>query len=446
MRINLPRPKLFSQVFREVTGAELDSNVHGIATNSREFKAGDLYIALKGKRTDGHTFLKELEIDGCTVALVSEKNNDLTSLKQVIVEDPLTTIGNIANKWRKQFQVSTLGITGTNGKTSTKDLVHHIFHPTQTVHATEKNFNTSIGLPLTILLQTEKHTISILEMGANQPGDISYLCRIAEPTHGLITNIAPAHLEGFGTVEEIAKEKGELFQSLEGGIAFVNQADDRIKNLSIAGDKISYGLSPDCDFPADIYQEKDGTLTLLINTEEVKTQSCNFSFAKNVLAAAAVAITMDVEWKTFQNRVLSFVQPEGRCQVKQFDDITVIDDTYNANLESTIASIDYLNAFSKNGRRFLVFGDMFELGTHSEIIHEKVGEKCSDAHLDGVFTIGTYTVHTDLRLENVEIHKHFKTKDELITQLKNTIRKGDKILFKGSRGMAMETVIQGVFG
>ena len=445
MRINLPRPDLFSQVFGEVTGTGLGSSVHGIATDSREFKAGDLYIALKGKRTDGHTFLKELEIDGCAVALVSEENNELLSLKQIIVEDPLTTIGTIANKWRKQFQVPTLGITGTNGKTSTKDLLHHVFQPTQMVHATEKNFNTSIGLPLTLLLQTERHTLSILEMGANQPGDISYLCRISEPTHGLITNIAPAHLEGFGTIEEVAKEKGELFQSLEDGISFVNQADDRIKNLSIAGDKISYGLSPDCDFPADIHQEKDGTLTLLINTEEIKTQSCNLSFAKNVLAAAAVAITMDVDWETFQNRVLSFVQPAGRCQVKHFDDITVIDDTYNANLESTIASIDYLNAFSKNGRRLLVFGDMFELGNHSEIIHEKVGEKCSDAHLDGVFTVGTFTVHTDLRLENVELHKHFTSKDELITQLKNTIRKGDKILFKGSRGMAMETVIQGVF-
>ena len=240
MRINLPRPDLFSQVFGEVTGTGLGSSVHGIATDSREFKAGDLYIALKGKRTDGHTFLKELEIDGCAVALVSEENNELTSLKQIIVEDPLTTIGTIANKWRKQFQVPTLGITGTNGKTSTKDLLHHVFQPTQMVHATEKNFNTSIGLPLTLLLQTEKHTLSILEMGANQPGDISYLCRISKPTHGLITNIAPAHLEGFGTIEEVAKEKGELFQSLEDGISFVNQADDRIKNLSITGDKILF--------------------------------------------------------------------------------------------------------------------------------------------------------------------------------------------------------------
>ena len=133
---------LFSQVFGEVTGTGLGSSVQGIATDSREYKADDLYIALKGKRTDGHTVLKALEIDGCAAALVSEENNELTSLKQIIVEDPLTTIGTIANKWRKQFQVPTLGITGTNGKTSTKDLLHHVFQPTQTVHATEKNFNT----------------------------------------------------------------------------------------------------------------------------------------------------------------------------------------------------------------------------------------------------------------------------------------------------------------
>ena len=446
MRINLPNPKLFSKLVSDVTGNKLDSPVLGVTTDSRDFKQGDFYIALEGERTDGHNYLPELESLGCTAALVSKRNDSLTSLKQVVVGNTVTTIGEIANLWQNQFHIPTIAITGTNGKTTTKDLLTHIFSASMNVHSTEKNFNTSIGLPLTLLMQTTAHSISILEMGANQPGDISYLCKITEPTCGLITNIAPAHLEGFGTVEEITKEKGELFQFLLDGYSFVNQADSKIKELPVPGNKITFGLTPDCDFPADIYEEKDGTLTLLINTEEVQTQSYNLSFAKNILAAAAISLTMKIDMETFQERILSFDPPKGRCEVKHFGDITVIDDTYNANLESTIASIDYLNAFSKNGRRILVFGDMFELGNQSQRIHQEVGEKCSDANLDGVFTVGPLSIHTDTQLKNIELHKHFDSKDDLTSQLKRIIKNGDKILFKGSRGMSMETIIQGVFG
>ena len=169
------------------------------------------------------------------------------------------------------------------------------------------------------------------------------------------------------------------------------------------------------------------------------------TFLKNVIAAASVSITLGVEWDIFRDRIITFDPPKGRCQVKQFNSITVIDDTYNANLESTIAALDYLMAFSGNGRKIFIFGDMFELGQDTELHHRKKGEKCKQTELDAVHLLGEKTLFTNMELNSSIIHRHYSSKNELITSLKESFKEGDKILFKGSRGMAMETVIQGVF-
>ena len=341
--------------------------------------------------------------------------------------------------------IPVLGITGTNGKTSTKELIKHVMNGNMNVHATEGNYNTSIGVPLTVFTMTSSHEISILELGANQKGDIRYLCEITKPNHGLITNIAPAHLEGFGSVEEIAKEKGELFLSLNKGFSFINNADEKVNTLPCSGKKISYGLTPTCDFPSDIISEDDGSLTLVIDSEEISTDSRNLTFLKNVIAAASVSITLGVEWDVFRDQILSFEPPKGRCQVTQFNSVTVIDDTYNANLESTIAALDYLIALGGNGRKIFIFGDMFELGQDTESHHRKIGEKCKQTELDAVYLLGEKTLFTDMELNSSTTHRHYSSKNELISSLTNSFKEGDKILIKGSRGMAMETIIQGIF-
>jgi len=360
------------------------------------------------------------------------------------VEDPLKAIGQIANAWRKQFSIPIIGITGSNGKTSTKELLSHVLKSSFSVHATKGNFNTSIGLPLTLLTLDESFGISIIEMGANRPGDIAYLCEIAEPTHGLITNISPAHLAGFGSLNMIAQTKGALFASLEKGISFVNLADEKIKSIPVVGEKITFGLTETCDFPVDIHQEKNGDLTLTIDSEEIQTKSQNLSFAKNIISTASIAITLGLSWGSFRENLRSFSPPSGRCQVKQFEDITVIDDTYNANLSSSLAALDYLQAFSGNGRRIFVFGDMFELGESAKAQHKKIGERCNLIGLDAVYTIGDETVFTDQMIDN-GFHQHFDEKEALVQSLKENLQSGDKILVKGSRGMAMEKIISGVF-
>ena len=444
MRIEIKNPERFSMVFESVTGQKLHHPVLGITTDSREVQDGDLYIALKGERVDGHTFLDSVEDSNAAGALVSQGNPNL-NLQQILVDDPQTMIGKIANAWRRQFDIPLIGITGSNGKTSTKDLLAHVLSNTYNVHATEGNFNTTVGLPLTLLQLDYENSISIIEMGASSTGEIGALCKIAEPTHGMITNIAPAHLEGFGSIETIVHEKRALFQALENGIAFVNMADDRVAKMEISGESVTFGLTPDCDFPADIHQENNGSLTLILDGHEIPTGSQNLSFIKNSIAVTAMAITLDVDWKDVIERIQSFSPPSGRCQVKQFEDVTVIDDTYNANLISSLAALDYLKAFAGNGRRIFVFGDMFELGPTSHEQHRRVGEKCTELELDGVFTLGENTVYTDSVINSGIDHQHFESHDAMIDSLKEMVHSGDKILFKGSRGMAMEKVIKGVF-
>lgn len=441
MRIDLPDPAGFAPLLEAVTGTSLKTPLSGVATDSRECRAGDLYVALVGQQVDGHQFLPQAFSAGAAAALVSKASGSAPG-REIRVPEPVAALGQVAARWRRKYPVPLLGITGSNGKTFTKDLLRHLLAPRYRIHATEGNYNTSIGLPLSLLGLTAEVTLAILEMGANQEGDVATLCDIAAPTHGLITNIAPAHLEGFGSLEAVARTKQALFDALPDGLAFVNRDDSWIRRMSLAGPAVTYGLTPDCDFPADLDKEADGTLTLTIAAEEVPTGSRNPSFAKNVIAAAVVARTLNLDWDTFRSRLKTFQPPPGRCQVKRFRDITLIDDTYNANLESTLAAIDYLTTFSGPGRRILVFGDMFELGTYAQEQHRQVGEKCLQAGLQVVLTVGPETRTTDAVLNATTYHHHYDSKEELSVALADLLQKEDKVLVKGSRGMAMETIVE----
>jgi len=444
VRIALPETEAFSTILTTITGKEPRAPITGISTDSRECITGDLYLALKGDQADGHEFIQQAHDNGAVAAICEQDIIVSKDMDNFIVKDSLQFLGEIAREWRRQFHIPVIGITGSNGKTSTKELLKHIFSKSETVHATGGNFNTSIGLPLTLLQLSTYHTLSIIEMGANRPGDIAYLCKIAEPTHGLITNVAPAHLEGFGSIEEVAITKGALFQHLNNGISFVNMADEYIRNMSTNGKSITFGLTPDCDFPADIHHEKDGSISVTIDAEEIRTGSHNLSYVKNVIAASSIAKHLGIAWDIFKEQIRSFKGLKGRCEVKQLDDITVIDDSYNANLASTLAAIDYLKAFSGNGRRILIFGDMFELGDRSTEHHRQVGQHCNQSELDAVFSTGKETTSTDKALNGSIIHKHFDSKLELLAHVKEWIQSGDKVLVKGSRGMAMETIIEGL--
>ena len=216
MRITLPNSRTFSKVFEKAIGKPIDEKINGISTDSREVQKGDLYIAIKGEKVNGYEFLEQVFENGAAYAMVSKKQTSTTG-KQIEVGDTVKSIGKIATEWRSQFNIPVIGITGTNGKTSTKEILKHMLSSKFDIHATEGNYNTSIGLPLTLLQLTSFHGASILEMGANQIGDIDVLTKIAKPNIGVITNIAPAHLEGFGSIEAVAKTKIAIFENLSDG-------------------------------------------------------------------------------------------------------------------------------------------------------------------------------------------------------------------------------------
>ena len=445
MRITLPEPKRFSKVFKAVTNASLAKTVTGISTDSRECIEGDLYIAIKGDIVDGHQFIKDAQNNGAIVALVVESNNSINDIQQIVVENPVKTIGLVANAWRDKFNIPVIGITGSNGKTTTKDLIKHFLESKYNVHATKGNFNTSVGVPLTLLQMQGKHNLSIIEMGANQPGDIKTLCQIVEPTDGLITNIAPTHLQGFGSIEKVAQEKSELFTFLTNGMAYVNISDEWISTFTILNQSKTFGFLLNCDFSADYHRESDGNIILMINSNKINTNSQNTVYAKNILAAAAVAKSFEIDWATIKERILSFTPTYGRSVITKHDNIIFIDDTYNANYVSTLAAIEHLALYPTKGRRIFVFGDMAELGDSSKKYHKKIGEKCLENNLDAVFTLGTQTILTNQILNTLKYHKHYDSKEQLSQELINFMQNDDIILFKGSRSMEMEKIIQEVF-
>jgi len=441
MRIDLPDPEQFAELVQIVTGDEITVLPTGISTDSRECQSGDLYVAIKGERVDGHDFLEQVKSAGASAALVERVNPAITGLKQIQVNNPVRTLGLIASDWRRQFTIPVIGITGTNGKTSTKELLAHLLSAKYKVHVTTGNFNTSIGLPLTLLQMTSEHEISVLEFGANQPGDIVQLTNMAKPTHGLITNIAPAHLEGFGSIEEIARTKSELFWALPQGTAFVNLDDKRVSRIDISGDQISFSFHSPADFTAQFIGKAGvNSLLMTINGQELSLPTCNPVFAKNLLAASAIAITLELDWSALQKQLLTFQSPKGRCVVIESGGLTIIDDTYNANLVSTAAAIDFLANFQTTGRKILIFGDMFELGPDSPKLHRQVGDKANETRLDAVFTVGNDSRYTYDTIEN-NTKKHFTDKTQLLVNLSEYFQTGDTILLKGSRGMAMETLI-----
>ena len=223
------------------------------------------------------------------------------------------------------------------------------------------------------------------------------------------------------------------------------KTDILVKSIPTSQNTVEYGCEKDCDYSADYYRENDGNIILIINTNELNLGSQNIVFAKNALAAATIANTFGIDWEVIQKQINTFNPTYGRNVVSVLNNITVIDDTYNANYTSTVAALENLQQMPSKGRKVFVFGNMAELGDHSEEYHRKVGYKCSEIGLNAVFAIGSETITTINETKNVDVSKHFMGKDDLAAYLKNYLKKGDTVLFKGSRSMEIEKIIQEVF-
>ncbi len=433
----------------EMTGGKLlegntrDIEVNAVGIDTRKIKSDELFIAIKGERFDAHNFVQDLE-GKVAAALVSEAID--CDVPQVLVKDTKLALAALAQAWRGRFTEAVIGLTGSNGKTTLKEMVSAILSQEGNVLATLGNFNNDIGMPLTLLRIRGEHDYAVIEMGANHFDEIDFLTNIAKPNIAVVNNAGPAHLEGFGDVKGVSRAKGEIFNGLaKDGIAIINADDDYAdywKSLNedhTQRQVISFGLDADADV-SGVYQG-GGLLTVRVNDEDEEQVQLNLQGkhnAMNALAATSVAVALGVDLQTVKKGLESLHAVPGRlAMVKGLQGCNLLDDTYNANPASANAAIDVLAEVS--GTRVMVLGDMGELGGNDEEIHAAIGANANNAGIEKMFCFGKYSAKACEEFGSPE--NAYSEMDELIGTLKNDIGADMTILVKGSRSARMERVV-----
>jgi len=422
-----------------------------VTTDSRKVAAGDLFVALKGERFDGHDFLAQCFEQGAVAAMVDERpaiSNQLSAKPLLLVSDTRLALGDLAAAWRARFVLPLTAVTGSNGKTTVKEMLAAILLETvgvEAVLATEGNLNNDIGLPLTLLKLRPQHRYAVAEMGMNHPGEIAYLTRIAKPTVALINNAQPAHLAGMGSVEAVAQAKGEIFEGLAADGTAVINADDAFapfwKQLAAPRNVMTFGLEHPADVSAS-YQLQAASSQLWLKTPQGETQVLlaipGLHNVRNALAATAAALAMGVALPAIVQGLQQFNGVKGRLQRKAGKNGTaIIDDSYNANPASVRAAIEVLAAAA--GKKILVLGDMGELGEGAGKLHEAIGIQAKQAGIEMLLTLG------ELSRSSAEAFgsgaQHFASPEELAAALQHELTPRTTVLVKGSRFMRMERVV-----
>ena len=434
----------FNELAQLLNGEDSSENpvLASIATDSRKAQPGSLFAALPGERVDGHDFADTAVRLGAVALLVSRRLD--LPVPQLVVDDVLVALGRIAALMRSRLHPQVVGITGSNGKTTVKEMVAGILRIKGEVLATEGNYNNELGLPLTLFGLSERHRYAVLEMGASKPGDIAYLADIAQPDVGIVTNIGPAHLEGFGSVEGVARTKGEMFAGLpKNGCAVMNADEPWLttwQELNQANRTITFGASQESDVRLD--DSGDHPRILAADGEiELKLALPGRHNLYNAAAATAAALALDIEMEIIRQGLERVEPVPGRLNVLHTRaGWTVIDDSYNANPASLYSALQVLTG--QSGEPWLVLGDMKELGTDSPKMHREVGENARTMGVRRLFATGEMSEHTvDAFGRGAE---HFADKDELVATLRNEVKPGVNCLVKGSRSMGMESVVEAV--
>ena len=410
----------------------------GISTDTRNIKEGNLFFALKGPNFDANNFAeKALEI-GASFSIIDDPNYQLNKCT-ILVEDVLETLQQLANYHRRQFNIPVLAITGSNGKTTTKELINAVLSSKYETHATSGNLNNHIGVPLTLLGISQSTEIAIIEMGANSLGEISLLCKIAEPDLGIITNIGKAHTEGFGGFEGVIRGKSELYQWLHerNGIVFINSKDEILKNMSKRFKEPLFYPNSEDYYHCDLVEVNPWLVLKDESDETINTQLIGAYNFINVATALCIGKYFKVNPLDSRKAISEYKPQNNRSQVIKSGSNTIILDAYNANPDSVKAALN--NLLKMEGKRkIVILGDMFELGEISESEHRQIGKFTKSADFDEVYFCGR-----NMAVAAKENQKavHFKMTKDLDNFLKNHNFKDSLILIKGSRGMQLESII-----
>ncbi len=440
---------------------ENNAAVVSLSTDSRALKAGDFFVAIKGERFDGHDFVEKLSSAGALGAVVSRESLEVKKLKiALLVSDTTEALKNIAAGYlRKLDRLKVAGISGSNGKTTSKDLLGSILSGSLKTHKPKGSFNNQIGLPLTILETDSSFGALILEYGTNHPGEIASLLKVARPDVAGITNIGMAHIGNFNTRENILKEKWGLLESVKtGGLVALN-IDDELLAGKKAGLKnkncLTFGKNDRADVRAEkIFELPEGgtVFTLVYNgaKEEVKFKLLGLHNISNALCAAALAAGFGLDIKKIAAGLSGF-KPVSlhRLAVKEFEGIRIIDDAYNANPDSVKGAIKTLNSLEAK-RKFIVLGEMAELGEYARELHEAVGAEAAAAEPDGFFAVGSTGAwyksgakRAGLPEDKVRL---FSDNEAAKVFLKGCLKRGDVVLIKGSRRAGMEKLVEKLTG
>lgn len=409
-----------------------------VSTDTRSISNGALFFALKGDNFNGNDFAKKALDSGASYCIIDEQQSQ-SNARFILVPDVLITLQELANFHRKYLNIPIIAITGSNGKTTTKELINSVLGQRYKTHATQGNYNNHIGVPLTLLQMDTSVDIGIVEMGANHIGEIANLCQISAPNYGYITNFGKAHLEGFGSAEGVVKGKCELYDYLKSnkGVVFIN-GDDK-KQVQQIGDYKSVNI-----FSKD--NRSNIQVSMISQTPFIsfESQGCtmesqlvgiyNFS---NAAAAIAMGCFFEVSLENIKKGIASYTPNNNRSQIIQKGSNTIILDAYNANPSSMEVALDNFNSM-KSSLKIVILGDMFELGVHSKSEHQAVIDEVNSLNFSSAYYVGShfFELASDSSKANF-----FKTTESFRNQLQSLVFKDALILIKGSRGMALESIL-----
>ena len=427
--------------FKDVTSVSIDTRV---------LKKNSLFIAIKGEKFDGHNFINTAVKKGAAAIMISKsflQNIDDLDIPIVTVPDSIKALGDVAKIWRSKLNAKVIGLTGSSGKTTTKEIIAKMLAGKYKVNKTAANNNNHIGVPLTILSTTSAHQVLVAECGTNHFGEIEYTANILQPDYALITNIGDSHLEYLKNRQGVLKEKLALFDvtSKRKGKLFINVDDDLIyKSSGKYRNKIKYGFNGKADFKGKIISyDSIGKARLELRS---KSKRINLtvplpgeSNAKNFLAASAVSLELGLSKNELISSTLKMKSADKRLNLKIYKNFSLIDDSYNANPDSMRAAISILSLYKNRRRKIAILGDMFELGKQSKKLHEELAEYVKTQNIHEVYTIGNMMKHFSRKLKKYSaVIEHFESKEELKKYLKKINLHNSVILIKGSRGMEME--------
>ena len=441
MRINIRDKNNFINMFNRLFKDNKILEVNGVSIDSRKVQKNDIYIPIKGEKYDGHNFIEEALNHGA-IKCFSEQE---TTIHNVInIDSSIKIINTLAKKWNEISNHTIIGITGSNGKTTTKEILFNILSQKNKCSKSLGNHNSRLGLPISYLNSKKEDKYCIIEYGASKPQEIENLCKIIKPNISIITNISNAHIKNYNSILDIYETKKSIFKCLKREEkAFKNLDDEYIRKDNYHCNTLTYSLFKEADYRGkESIKKKEKILS--INNRKIFIKKELQHLTNIILPVYAIATELGIKHNEIINILNEFTLPKGRGKSFYINQVEVIDDSYNANPSSVILAIDRLDSIIKNdGNKIFILGDMLELGEHSKKEHKKIGQYINKTKINIVITYGEKSVGTFTEINNMKIQKfHFNKMNALKISLMKILNKNDTVYLKGSRSMKLEKIYE----